>query len=99
MNFPDEWSENDMYPDELFYSQLSAYRPGAEERSEHFRNGAFHWWLRHDSRKERLAILLRLAAIDPDSLVGQDIRKYIHTMPGFDQQLSELDRELFSSRH
>ena len=42
MNFPSEWKEWEMYPDELWQGQIASYVPGDELGSEHDRNEAFH---------------------------------------------------------
>jgi hypothetical protein len=98
MRFPEEWLLLDMYPDDLFYSQLSGYQPGHENGSEHDRNGAFHWWLRRAPSREELENLLRLAALDPDFLLGQDLRQYIRKATAFDENMELLDRKLFMRR-
>lgn len=95
MRFPTEWELWSMYPDELFNVQLSFYEPGHEDSAEHDRNGAFHWWLRQNTSKEQLEKLLRLAALDPDQLLGNDLRRYIRKNLFFDEQMEKLDKELF----
>ena len=85
-----------MYPEELFQWYLSRYKRGQERGSEHVRNGAFHWWLKRQPTREELANLLRLAALDPDASMGNDVRQYIHKASAFDEQLAALDRELFA---
>lgn len=87
-----------MYPDELFEWQISGYRPGHENGSEHDRNGAFHWWLKRSPTQDELDKLLRLAALDPDPLLGNDVRKYIRQALNFNENLSALDGELFKNR-
>ncbi|MFC0130812.1 hypothetical protein [Ralstonia solanacearum] len=42
--------------------------------------------------------LLRLVALDPDPLLGEDLRQYIRKASAFDEQLAVLDRELFAHR-
>jgi len=77
MNFPEQWINLDMYPDELADVQLSGYRSGHENASEHDRNGAFHWWLKRSPAENALVKLMFLASIDPDKHLGQDIRSHI----------------------
>ena len=96
--FPSEWMTLGMYPDELFQWQLSGYEPGHEASPEHDRNGAFHWWLRKAPTKTELENLLRLAALDPDPILGDDLRQYIRKASIFDDRLAELDQELFLAR-
>lgn len=95
MKFPIEWDSMGMYPDELFQWQSSLYEPGHEAGSEHDRNGAFHWWLKRSPTKDVLEKLLRLAALDPDSLLGNDLRQYIRKADAFDNDLAVLDKALF----
>ena len=96
MRYPKEWLTLDMYPDELFHGQLSLYVPGDERASEHDRNGAFHWWLRRQPSKAELQNLLRLAALDPEPTLADDLRQYIRKATAFDEQVAALDRELFT---
>lgn len=46
MQYPREWLEWDMLPDELINGQLSEYAPGSEQAAERYRNAAFHYGLR-----------------------------------------------------
>lgn len=77
MNFPVEWKELGMYPDELWQGQLSRYLPGDELGSEHDRNEAFHWWLKRELSQEQLQKLVNLANLDPDAGLGADVRGYL----------------------
>lgn len=77
MDFPREWLTLGMYPDELAVIQVSGYQPGNERASEHDRCGAFHWWLRQEPSEQQLKYLMNLASIDPDRLMGDDVKKYI----------------------
>ncbi|MDR0716055.1 MAG: hypothetical protein LBF50_01390 [Azoarcus sp.] len=96
MNFPPEWETFGMYPDELFLEQNALYKPGDEEGSEHDRNGAFHWWLRRSPGTVELMNLVRLAALDPDPLLGNSVRQYIYQSNCFDNDVAALDQLLFS---
>lgn len=95
LRFPREWETFSMYPDELFEWQRQGYVPGHEDGAEHDRNGAFHWWLRQHPTKQHLMNLVRLAALDPDPLLGNDVRQYIYRSAGFDAEVHALDRALF----
>jgi len=77
MQFPQEWAEWDLYPDELFEIQHSGYEPGHEAGSEHDRNGAFHCWVRQEPEPPVLMQLVKLTFLDPDPLMGADVRRYI----------------------
>jgi hypothetical protein len=98
MKFPNEWAAYEMYPDELFNGQVSQYKPGDENAAEHDRNGAFHWWLRRSPTREQLEKLLRLASLDPDRMMGDDVRSYIRKASAFDDRSASLEKELFESR-
>lgn len=77
MHFPADWHSWEMYPDELYRLQRESYEPGNEDASEHFRNGAFHWWLKRDMSDAQLIKLIFLTAQDPDRLMARDVRRYI----------------------
>ncbi len=77
MGFPKEWNEWEMYPEELSKIQISCYEAGDEESPEHTRNGAFHWWLKNNPTNDTLSKLLELSYLDPESHMGDDIRRYI----------------------
>lgn len=77
MNFPKEWLEYELYPDELFSAQLEFYKPGDEAGAEHDRNGAFHWWLKRKPTANQLHLLLKLSCLDPDKAMGADVRRHI----------------------
>lgn len=98
MNFPEEWLSSGMYPDELFHGQLAIYKPGDEQGSEHDRNGAFHWWLRRNPSKAQLSNLLRLAALDSETLMALDVLSYIEKSAAFDEELATKARALFPRR-
>jgi hypothetical protein len=98
MRFPAEWATLGMYPDELFQWQRSGYQPGHEDGAEHDRNGAFHWWLRRSPTKPELEKLVRLAALDPDRALGEDLRKYFRKAAAFDDDVARLDKQVFEPR-
>ncbi len=97
MHFPIEWESLGMYPDELYLWQVSGYEPGHENGSEHDRNGAFHWWLKRNPTRGQVENLVRLAAYDPDPMLGEDVRQYIRKAKNFDAELDALAETLFSS--
>ena len=74
MNYPKEWLEWDMLPDEVLENQLSEYEPGHENSSEHYRNGAFQFWLRGEANEEQLIKLVKLSKLDPDEIMCRYIR-------------------------
>ena len=77
MRFPPEWEALGMYPQELFELQASRYEPGHERGCEHDRNGAFHWWLTRGPSKRDVENLRRLASVDPDRALGDDMLRYL----------------------
>jgi len=82
MRFPDEWEAWRLYPDELFAVQLGEYEQGDEEASEHYRNGAFQWWLSRRPNAEALKQLSLLTDFDPDPLLAEDICRHIRRAEG-----------------
>lgn len=97
MQFPEGWNSSGMYPDELFQGQISGYRVGDENAAEHDRNGAFHWWLKRNPTRAQLEQLLKLAILDPDPLMGADVRSHIRAAVAFDAGLSKLEADLLSA--
>jgi hypothetical protein len=89
LNFPKEWLEWSMYPDELFDAQAARHVPGDERGSEHDRNGAFHWWLKREPTKDVLRKLVALSYLDPDSEMGADVRRYIARAKHCDKEIEE----------
>jgi hypothetical protein len=89
MNFPKEWLEWEMYPDELFEFQISAYEPGNERGSEHDRYGAFHWWIRRDPPEEAINKLFKLTFLDPKQLMAEDARKYLRKCSKYKPELEQ----------
>ena len=74
MQYPSEWDEWGMLTEELMDIQMGEYYPGSERSSEHFRNGAFAYWLHEDPSKEVLLKLVKLSYLDPDSPMGEWLR-------------------------
>jgi hypothetical protein len=83
-----EWFASRGY--ELYQRQLMSYQPGNEKASEHFRNGAFHWWLTRDLSDEMLIKLIFLTAQDPDRMMARDVRGYILRRPGLPTRMAEF---------
>ncbi len=77
MAFPEEWELFGMYPEKLAILQINGYQHGHEAASEHDRCGAFHWWLKQEPSERQLIYLMRLAYLDPEPLMGADIKSYI----------------------
>lgn len=99
MHFPIEWITFNLYSDELFTSQIELYRKdNDEESSEHYRNGAFHWWLRRNPNKDILIKLIHLTFLDLEQLMADDVRSYIIKCNAFDNDLKGLMEELYIAR-
>ena len=90
MNYPAEWLEWNMYPDELWEKQFQMYQEGDERGSEHDRNGAFHWWLRQNIASDQLKKLILLTLQDPDPIMAEDVRRHIGARRDLPQELREL---------
>lgn len=75
MQYPREWGEWDMLPDELIDAQMAEYQSGGERASERYRNAAFHFWLGRRPGKEILLKLIKLSYLDPDPLSSYAFRK------------------------
>ncbi|EIV4795769.1 hypothetical protein L8252_004999, partial [Salmonella enterica] len=80
-----------------FLKQLNGYEVGHEDSSDHDRNGAFHWWLKKKPSKDelmKLVRLVRLALIDPDQFLSEDIIRYIKKSSHFDRDVDALIEKL-----
>ncbi len=75
MRYPREWVEWEMLPGALVDGQIANYEPGNENASEHFRNGAFHYWLKQNPSKEILIKLVKLSFLDPDAPMAKWLRE------------------------
>ena len=75
MQYPREWLEWNMLPDELIDDQLSEYKPGSEQAAERYRNAAFHFWLQRKPSKDILIKLIKLSYLDPNPLTSYVLRK------------------------
>ena len=84
MNFPSQWEEWNMIPDEWLIEAISSYQPGNENASEHDRHGAFQWWLRHQHLEaNQLVSLAKLTFLDPEPLMGEYVRQCITEHKGY----------------
>ncbi len=83
MHFPAEWQAYGMLPSSEFIEKyIASYSPGMEQASEHDRNGFFQYWLRRDLDQERLDKIIKLAELDPDPGLRQDILGSISKLKG-----------------
>lgn len=90
MHYPKEWIQWGMLTDELLKGQAAEYEPGDEQAAEHYRNGAFHWWLKRNPTKEQLKKLIALTFLDPDLMMAEDVRGYIAKANNCDDEIREL---------
>ena len=94
MQYPREWHEWDMLPDELIDAQMAEYQPGSERESERYRNAAFHYWLRRQPSKEILLKLIKLSYLDPDPLASYAFRKeHIANLENIDEEVAQALRQ------
>ena len=97
MEYPKEWSELGMVVDEVMRNQLALAEAEGAGGWEHYRNGAFHWWIRQSPSKDQLRKLL-LASLDPDPAVGWDVHRHLRRCEHFDDDLRAYGAELFSGK-
>jgi hypothetical protein len=90
MDFPHEWVDFDMYPDELFEKQFNKYGSGNENGTIRIRKDAFQWWIKKKPTREQLIKLVKLASIDPDLLLGKDVIRYIIKEDCFDDEIGKM---------
>jgi len=94
MQYPREWLEWDMLPDELIDAQIAEYQRGGEQDSLHYRNAAFHFWLRKRPGKEILLKLIKLSYLDPDPLASYAFRKdYLANVENTDEDVAQALRQ------
>ena len=77
LEFPKEWLEWEMYPDDMFLAHRRQFLPGNESDSENERNEVFHFWLSKELSEDQLIQLVKLSQLDPDPLMAEDIRNHI----------------------
>jgi len=75
--YPGQWLEFEMYPAELFEVQLGDFEGDFEGDGEHFRYGAFQWWIAQPMSLDQLVKLVALAYLDPDQVMASSARKDI----------------------
>lgn len=75
LHYPSEWLAWGMYPDKLFQIQVHDYEPGSETASEHYRYGAFRWWISKPLSEKQLAKCVVLTFLDPDQIMAANARK------------------------
>lgn len=93
MQYPREWVEWDMLPDEMLNRQIANYGAGGERASGCCRNDAFHFWLRGTPSKDVLLKLIRLSFLDPDPLMAYSLRKdYIAKAENADEDVARASR-------
>lgn len=74
LGFDRAWVDWGMYPPTLHAIQSNDFKTGDEEGGEHFRYGAFQWWLTQTMDDHALAKLLLLTYLDDDAAMAQAAR-------------------------
>lgn len=86
MGYPKEWSEWGYLPDAYIADQMKDWlsehksdqpETGVIAGSEHYRYGAFLYWLRLEPRLDQLEKLLELTYLDKDQVMANDVRRRI----------------------
>lgn len=94
MEFPREWVEWGMLPDELLSRQIAEYEAGSERGSAQYRSHAFHFWLQRRPSKDVLLKLAQLSFLDPDPLIAYSLRKdYIAKAENADDDVARALRQ------
>lgn len=90
MQFPKAWFAWGMYRDELFKIQLADYEPRSEDASEHFRYGAFRWWLSRTLTDEEVSKYVALTFLDPDQAMAESARRDLASSKALSPELQRL---------
>ena len=92
MQFPAEWEQLGLVPDEWLEGALGSYKKGHEDGSEHDRHGAFQWWLRRSPSKGILLKLAALSWLDPDQPMAGYVRECISQSSACDAEVANALR-------
>lgn len=105
LNYPTIWLEAELLTDELFGIQVPDFQKEyggriPEGGTEHWRYGAFHFWLSRNIGSQVLELLLDAASADPDqSMAGAAIKDIIQH-PSSNRAILERAVEIISqSQH
>ena len=90
LEFPKEWLEWKMYPEEVFLEHRREFLPGNESDAENERNEAFHYWLSKELTEDQLLKLVQLSQLDPDPLMAKNIRSHIQEHKNCTSKVKEL---------
>lgn len=83
LKFPQIWLDHGLLTDELFEFQISEFEKEYGDKApsggeEHWRYGAFHYWLRPNIDSKLLSVLLEVAEADSDlPMAGSMIRDIV----------------------
>ena len=78
LKYPPEWVEWNMYTDELFQVQLGSYQHDEDiGEGEHYRYGAFRYWLQRKLTTVQSENLVKLSFLDPDQFMARNVRQEI----------------------
>jgi hypothetical protein len=90
MQFPKAWLAWGMYNDELFKIQLADCEPRSEDAPEHYRYGAFRWWLGRTLTNEELTKYVALTFLDPDQAMAGSARRDLASSKALSPELRAL---------
>lgn len=92
LNYPQIWLEANLFTDELFSIQAPEFQREYGGRvpsggTEHWRYGAFHFWLKRNIDVAVLERLLDAATVDPDQPMAGAAIRYIVAHPSSDRSI------------
>jgi len=91
MQFPAEWKEGNLVPEEGFIrAHILSLKPGEEHAPEHYRHEAFHYWLSRQPATEVLEKLVNMTFADPCEEMAESIRAEILKQPHCSDELRKL---------
>lgn len=90
MRYPRAWLEWEMFPDKLYQVQSAEYEPGNERGAEHFRYGAFGWWVARKMSRAQLRKYIALTWLDPDQVMANEARRDLLGKQPLDPELRRL---------
>jgi hypothetical protein len=111
LNYPPIWAERHLVCDEFFVPQAAEFEREYGYRvpqggTEHWRYGAFLFWLRRNTDSKMLAHLLAAAIADPDPPMAGNVIKTIIAHPSSTEQMLRLavsavteNQEYFVTQH
>jgi hypothetical protein len=105
LNYPAEWEKYELLDEQLISIQLDEYikEYGSETPkggTEHFRFGAFLFWLQKDINFKVLSSLLKVAMLDPDKpMAGAVIKEILAHKLSDESLLNKATEKVSSSKY